>query len=506
MSMNADVEAAKGTVDAVDGPNGNGAPSADSPANFSTVSAPDDLPAILSRMKEAQHRDGVPTAKERIVRLDKLERALLDHQDAILSAMNEDFGTKARAEAIVSEVYLVAEGIRHAKAHLRQWMQAESRDVSISFVPGQAEVIPQPLGVVGIISPWNYPIQLAVLPLVGAIAAGNRAILKPSEVAPKTSGILGDLIRVAFAPDVVTVVLGDRHVGEAFTKLPFDHLVFTGSTRVGHMVMKAASENLVPLLLELGGKSPVILGPDADMKVAAFRVMAGKVWNAGQTCVAPDYVLLPEKSIDAFVAHARSAVAAMLPRLEGNGDYTSIINDHHFARLTGLVEEAKASGARIEPLNPAGETPSAASRKFVPTLVIGGAPTLGIFSEEIFGPILPLVAAETLDDSIAYVNARPRPLALYYFGQKSEHIDRVLDRTRSGGVTINDTLMHAAIDDLPLGGVGASGMGSYHGREGFETFTKRRPVFYQSKLTMRRMMAPPFGKLLDTFMRVMIGR
>jgi coniferyl-aldehyde dehydrogenase len=465
-----------------------------------------DLPALLQRMQDAQTREGSPNLKERLRRLDRLERALLDHESAIASAMREDFGSKSKAEVRISEIYLVVNGIRHAKAHVREWMEPEAREVPWPMLPADAEVIPQPVGVVGIVSPWNYPINLALLPLVGALAAGNRAILKPSEIVPRTSRILADLVRVAFEPDVVTVVVGDASVGEAFTKLPFDHLVFTGSTRVGHAVMRAASDHLVPVTLELGGKSPVLLGPDADLREAATRVMAGKIWNAGQTCVAPDYLLAPKARFEPFVAEAQKALARMLPRLADNPDYTSIVSDRHYARLDALVNDARDKGALIQPLNPAGEALAPETRRFVPTLVVGATESMQIMQEEIFGPLLPIVAAESLDDAIAFVNARPRPLALYYFGRKTPDIDRVLDRTRSGGVTVNDTLLHGAVDELPFGGIGASGMGAYHGREGFETFTKRRAVFYQSRVTGRRLLSPPFGRALDVLLKVLLSR
>ncbi len=477
---------------------------------YSTGAAPasesqEGLPALLQRMQAAQIREGAPPLKERLRRLDRLERAVLDHQDAIASAMREDFGNKSKAEVKVSEIYLVVNGIRHAKAHLREWMQPEAREVPWPLMPAQAEVIPQPVGVVGIVSPWNYPVNLALLPLVGAIAAGNRAILKPSEIVPKTCRILADLVRVAFDPEVVTVIEGDASVGEAFVRLPFDHLVFTGSTRVGHLVMRAASDNLVPVTLELGGKSPVLLGPDVDLREAAMRIMSGKIWNAGQTCVAPDYVLAPRKLFEPFVAEAQKAVASMLPRLGDNPDYTSIVSDRHYSRLNALVTDAREKGAVIHELNPAGEALALEKRQFIPTLAADANDSMLLMQEEIFGPILPMVACESLDEGIAFVNARPRPLALYYFGRKNADIERVIAQTRSGGVTVNDTLAHGAVDELPFGGIGASGMGAYHGREGFETFTKRRPVFYQSRINGRRLLAPPFGRVFDVLMKFLLG-
>ena len=481
--------------------------SAESRPSRAARSTTDDLGQTLTRLKDAQLRDGPPSLKERRRRLEKLERAVVAHQEVIATAMREDFGNKARLEALMSEVYLVVSGARHAREHVREWMATETRDMPLPLLPAHGEVIPQPVGVVGIVSPWNYPINLALLPLVGAIAAGNRAMLKPSELVPKTSAVLADIVRTAFDPDVVTVIQGDALVGEAFTRLPFDHLVFTGSTRVGRLVMKAASDNLVPVTLELGGKSPVLLGPDANIREVAERVMAGKVWNAGQTCVAPDYLLATSDVVESFVTEARRAIKEMLPRMVDNPDYTSIVSDKHYARLLALIAEAREKEARIEELNSAGEVFPAESRKLAPTLIVGGpADSMTVMQEEIFGPILPIVTVKSLDEAIAFVNARPRPLALYYFGHKAETIDYVLARTSSGGVSVNDTMLHGAADELPFGGIGASGMGAYHGKHGFDAFTKLRPVFYQSRVNARKLLAPPFGKMLATAMRVLIGK
>jgi coniferyl-aldehyde dehydrogenase len=385
-------------------------------------------------------------------------------------------------------------------------MDRSPRNVGWAFTPARAEVIVQPLGVVGIISPWNYPILLALSPLTGALAAGNRVILKPSELVPETCAALRDLIAETFDADHVSVVTGGPALGEAFAGLPLDHLVFTGSTRVGKAVMRAASANLTPVTLELGGKSPAIVGEECSTRLAARGIAQGKLFNAGQTCVAPDYALVPAAKVDAFITDMKWAIGQMYSTLATNPDYTSIVSDGHYARLVAAIEDARAKGATVIELNPAHEALPPATRKLAPTLVVGATEDMLVMQEEIFGPILPIRPYGTLDEAIGYVNDHPRPLALYYFGDSDARIDQILTRTTSGGVSVNATMLHIAQDDLPFGGVGASGMGHYHAREGFETFSKKKPVFYQSRVNASRMLTPPFGKLLDTFLRVALGK
>ena len=342
------------------------------PAESTHEPAREPLDRVLTKMKERARKNGAPTYDERIASLDKLERVLLARKGAITEAISRDFGNRSKHESLVAEVFIVLGAIKHTKAHLREWMEPEEREVGFVFLPASIELRPQPVGVVGIISPWNYPVQLALAPLVQVIAAGNRAMIKPSELVPETAALLHDLIAETFPEDQVQVITGGPEVGEQFSHLAFDHLVFTGSTRVGKMVMRAASDNLVPVTLELGGKSPTIVGQDFNMRTAADRIMAGKLFNAGQTCIAPDYVLVPSGTRDAFVDACKAAVAKMYPSLLKNPDYTSIVNDRHFARLTSYVEDAKTRGARVVELNPANETLDAASgaRKLAPTLVL----------------------------------------------------------------------------------------------------------------------------------------
>jgi coniferyl-aldehyde dehydrogenase len=469
-----------------------------------TPSAPD-LRAILAAMKEAQRKQGPPSLDQRLRALEALERVVVQHKGAIATAISHDFGNRSSHESLAGEVFVLLGAIRHARAHLRDWMEPERREVGWVFLPSSAQIIAQPVGVVGIISPWNYPLLLALSPLVSALAAGNRAILKPSELVPETAALLRDLVTQAFAEDEVTVATGGPEVGELFSRLPFDHLLFTGSTRVGRLVMRAASENLVPVTLELGGKSPVIVDSDFSARVAADRIMAGKLFNAGQTCIAPDYAMVTAGARDAFVEACKASVAKRYPSLERNPDYTAIVSEQHLTRLRGLVADAKARGARVVELNPALESFEGA-RKLAPTLVLDATDEMLVLQEEIFGPILPVLTYRHLDEAITYINERPRPLALYYFGHDDRAIESVLSRTISGGVAVNETLVQFAQDDLPFGGIGPSGMGQYHGREGFETFSKKKPVYRQSRVSALGLLRPPYRKTADGLLRLLLGK
>lgn len=468
--------------------------------------APADLGAILSRLEDAQRRSGAPSYEKRIERLDKLLKGVLAHKADFVRAISEDFGSRSKHETLVAEIYPTLQTIKHCRAHLHEWMEVEPRPVSWLFAPARAEIVPQPLGVVGIIAPWNYPMQLALAPAATALAAGNRVMLKPSELTPRTSEVLAKLAKETFQDDELVVVTGGPDVGAAFSRLAFDHLLFTGSTAVGKLVMKAAAEHLVPVTLELGGKSPTIVNEDFPVDVAATRIMYGKLLNAGQTCIAPDYVLIPRKEMSRFVDECKAAVVKMLPTLRSNPDYTSIVNGKHYERLVGYLDEAKAKDAKLVEVNPAKEELAADQHRLAPTLVVDPPKDLRLMNEEIFGPILPIVPYDSLDEAIAYVNDRPRPLALYFFGYDDDATQKVIDQTLSGGVSVNETLMHFAQDDLPFGGVGASGLGHYHAREGFDTFSKKRPVFYQARLNSTGMLRPPYGKTLDWALRFLLGR
>jgi len=456
------------------------------------------LSAILERQRAAFLRDSLPSLAERRRDLTKLKEAILARQEEFVAALNTDFGHRARQETLLLDLGSTVGTIKYLHGNLRRWMRAERRSVAMVFFPGSNRVVYQPLGVVGIISPWNYPVSLALAPLATALAAGNRVMLKPSEMTPATTALLATMLGDLFPEEQVAVVTGDAKVGTAFSSLPFDHILFTGSTPVGRAVMRAASENLVPVTLELGGKSPVIVERGAPLRTAAHRIAYGKLANGGQTCVAPDYLLVPKEEVEAFVALFREEVDKLYPDIGANPDYTWIINDHHFARLTGLVVDALAKGARVIEIG----TKSAASarsqsRLFLPKIVLDVTDAMKVMQDEIFGPILPIVPYHELDDAIAYVNARPRPLALYVFGTDGQGSQRVLERTISGNLVINDTMFHYAQDDLPFGGVGMSGMGAYHGPEGFKSMSHAKGVYEQPRFNVAEGVRPPFGRLFD---------
>jgi acyl-CoA reductase-like NAD-dependent aldehyde dehydrogenase len=469
--------------------------------NDTSMQAPAFDAASLAQHFDAQRaafaRAPYPDAATRDRRLAALERLLRDNAAAIADAVSRDFGHRSTHETRLLELFPSLEAVRHARRHLRKWMKPERRATSLWFLPGRSQVIAQPLGVVGIIVPWNYPVYLAMGPLVAALAAGNRVLVKMSELAPATGALLAELVRGAFEPDEIAIVTGDADVGRAFSALPCDHLLFTGSTGVGRAVMRAAAENLTPVTLELGGKSPAIVAPDYPIESAAERILVGKLMNAGQTCIAPDYALVPAARLREFVDAARRAAAACYPDPLRSPDYTSIIDARHFARLVGYIDEARAQGAEVLTLGPADAAPEPGTRRIPPTLLVGAPDACRVMREEIFGPILPVVAYASFDDALAYVNARPRPLALYCFDRDESRIRRVLTETVSGGVTINDTILHIAQDDLPFGGVGPSGLGQYHGRDGFDAFSKRKGVFRQARFNTIGLFKPPYGKRFE---------
>ncbi|MBM4364228.1 MAG: coniferyl aldehyde dehydrogenase [Deltaproteobacteria bacterium] len=452
---------------------------------------------LLARQRRAFTEQVAPSAEERIAKLDALIASIIQHEPQILDACVADFGHRSRDSTRFTDVANVIEGIKYCKKRLRGWMKPEKRSPAfpLGLLGATAEVRYQPLGVVGIVSPWNFPFTLALGPLAWVLAAGNRAILKPSEVTPACAAVIADIVKTAFAETDVAVVTGSPEVGAAFTRLPFDHLVFTGGTSIARHVMRAAADNLVPVTLELGGKCPVIIGRGADMEDVAAKVMNGKCLNAGQICLAPDYVLVPEERKAELVDALRAATAAMFDGLRDNPDYTSVVNERHRRRIQGYLDDAREKGAELVELNPRGESfEGQKSHKMPPTLVLGVTDDMTIMKEEIFGPAMPVKTYRAIDEAVSYVNAHERPLALYYFGHDAEERERVLSRTTSGGVTVNDVVMHFAQDDLPFGGVGPSGMGAYHGREGFRTFSLARSVFTQTRVGMLgKMIRPPYG-------------
>jgi len=457
---------------------------------------------LFARMRVAQAREGMPDLATRKRRLRVLEALVRDHRHEIAEAIRSDFGQRPAEETDLLEVFPSLSGIRHALRHVGRWMRPRRRWAGFWFLPARTELRPQPLGVVGIIVPWNYPLYLAVGPLTDALAAGNRVMVKTSEITPAFSTLFAELVARHFAPDEVAVVTGDADVGRAFSALPFDHLLFTGSTPVGREVMRAAAPNLTPVTLELGGKSPAIIGPRARFEHAVERIILGKMLNAGQTCIAPDYVLLPRARMQDFVAAARAVVERMYPRLATNPQYAGIASDRHYDRLSLLLEDAVAHGATAHVLSRVdGE-----ARALPPTLLTGVDDSMVVMQQEIFGPLLPLVACDSIDEAIAYVGARPRPLALYVFDDDRATVERVLERTHAGGVSVNDTLLHIAQHHLPFGGVGASGIGAYHGEDGFRTFSHRKPVFRQARFNLVGLLDPPWGARFQRMLRLLLGR
>ena len=464
-----------------------------------------ELRARLDRQRTALAQRGAPDYRRRMEALGALLHGVLARKDDFVRAASEDFGGRAPEETLALELLPLVDQIRHARRHLRSWIEPRRVRTGWQFWPARSLVVVQPLGVVGIIAAWNYPIYLSLAPLADALAAGNHALVKPSELAPRTAELLREMIAAIFPEDYVSVVNGGPEVSAVFAALPFDHLLFTGSTRVGRLVMRAASETLTPVTLELGGKSPAIVHRDYPLARAAERILTGKLYNAGQTCIAPDYLLLPQEHRDAFVKLAQEIVPRLYPRLLGNPDYTRIINRHHYDRLAGLVEDTRRCGANVIEINPAGETCNAENRVFPPTLITDTTPEMTVMQEEIFGPILPMVTYRTLDEAMAYVNDRPRPLSLYYFDDDSSRVKDVLMRTVSGGVTVNDVIFHIAQHNLPFGGVGPSGMGHYHGFDGFETFSKKKGVFLQSRFTGLSWLRPPYGPRARRLIQFLLG-
>jgi coniferyl-aldehyde dehydrogenase len=471
-----------------------------------------DMQGILARQKAAHLRDGAPTAEQRIDRIDRCIGLLVDHRDQIEEALNQDFGSRSREATAFTDVAGSIGPLKHARDHLRKWMKPEKRKTTpaiLGLFGAKAEVRYQPKGVVGVISPWNFPVNLTFAPLAGILAAGNRAMIKPSEFTPATSELMKTMFGKVFSEEEIAVVTGGPEVGEAFTRLPFDHLIFTGATSIARHVMRAAAENLVPVTLELGGKSPVILSQSADLGVAAARIMNGKTLNAGQICLAPDYVLAPQDKVEGFVAAAQASVAKMFPTIKDNPDYTSIVAQRHYDRIMGYIDDARAKGARVVELKPEGEDLTQQEhRKIAPTLILEPTDEMKVMQEEIFGPVLPVKSYRTLDEAIAYVNGRDRPLGLYYFGDDAAEREKVLESTTPGGVTVNDVIMHVAQEELPFGGVGPSGMGSYHGRDGFLEFSHRKAIYSQIKKDIGPLQAlrPPYGAGIRKMLATQVKR
>ncbi|MBT9264630.1 coniferyl aldehyde dehydrogenase [Pseudomonas sp. MG-9] len=471
-------------------------------AYLQTLQQPlDELDRLFAAQRAAYAANPMPPAAQRQQWLKALRDLLSNERQALIDAISADFSHRSADETLLAELMPSLHGIHYASRHLKGWMKSSRRKVGMAFQPASAKVVYQPLGVVGIIVPWNYPLYLAIGPLVGALAAGNRVMLKLSESTPATGLLLKALLARIFPEDLVCVVLGESDVGVAFSRLRFDHLLFTGATSIGKHVMRAAAENLTPVTLELGGKSPAIVSRDVPLKDAAERIAFGKTLNAGQTCVAPDYVLVPQDRVGAFVEAYRQVVNSFYPTLADNPDYTAIINERQLARLNSYVSDATSKGALLIPLFEQGQ-----GRRMPHSLLLNVSDEMIVMQDEIFGPLLPIVPYQDLDQAFAYINQRPRPLALYYFGYDKREQNRVLHETHSGGVCLNDTLLHVAQDDMPFGGIGPSGMGHYHGHEGFLTFSKAKGVLIKQRFNAAKLIYPPYGKSIQKLIQKLFIR
>lgn len=457
------------------------------------------MQSILELQRQAWLAEGEVSAAVRIDRLARAIALLKKYENEICDALISDFGYRSITQSKLTDVDGSIASLLHCKKNLKRWMKPERRKpmFPLGLLGGRARVEFQPLGVVGVISPWNFPVNLTFSPLAGILSAGNRCMIKPSEFTPATSELMVQMFTEAYDITEVALFPGGAEVGVEFSGLPFNHLLFTGATSIGKHVMRAAAENLVPLTLELGGKSPVLIGRSANMQKTTDNIMLGKTMNAGQICLAPDYVFVAEEQLDDFIASATRSVNKMYPSLLNNPDYTSVINERHYERLNAYIEEAREKGTRVVEINPANEDfRQQENHRMPPTLLIDPGDDTQVMQDEIFGPLLPVKPYKQIEDSIDYVNAHPQPLGLYYFGQDATEQHKVLSHTTSGGVTVNDVVMHVSMEDLPFGGVGPSGMGAYHGRDGFKTFSHARSIFTQSRFDVASLagLRPPYKK------------
>jgi coniferyl-aldehyde dehydrogenase len=466
------------------------------------------LHEIFERQQHSFRRCTPLPLNKRLEALGILLQSIINHQDALIEAVQQDFGQRSTRETRLLELFPLLDEIRFIRRHLRRWMRPRSASANWQFLPSRTRTIYQPLGVVAVIGAWNYPVLLTLSPLANAIAAGNHVIVKPSEHAPATAEVIRQLISEAFPDDYIAVVTGDSELASALCALPLNHILFTGSQTVGKLVMKAAAENLTPVTLELGGKSPALVHESYPLATAADRICSAKFWNAGQTCVAPDYVLVPGAKADAFAHECETAISKRYPHPRSNADYTHLISPSARERMQALVDDAQQKGARLLQLD-SPPSDASANRFFPPVLILGADSSMRVMREEIFGPVLPIVAYSSLEDALAFINARPRPLALYYFDRSRSRIRHLLAQTVSGGVTINDCIFHFVQHDLPFGGVGPSGIGAYHGFAGFKAFSKQKGVLLQSALIARfldRALKPPYTRFSDRTIALLVGR
>lgn len=458
------------------------------------------MQSVLEKQKASYLEEGAVKLATRIDRIDRALDLLVRYQDKLAEAINEDFCNRSIIQSKITDITASVASMKHAKKHVKKWMKPQKRTTMfpLGLLGARSRIEYQPLGVVGVISPWNFPVNLTFSPMASIFAAGNRVMIKPSEFTPNTSELMAKIFREAYSEEEVAVFTGDAGVGQSFGGLAFDHLIFTGATSIARHVMMAAAKNLVPLTLELGGKSPVIVGRSADIKQTTDRIMFGKTLNAGQICLAPDYLYVPEEKQQEIIEHCKTATEAMFPSLFENNDYTSIINERHYKRLMSYLEDAKAKGATLIEINSAQEDKEKQHThyKIPPTLILNVRDDMKVMQEEIFGPLLPIKTYKDVKEAIHYINANDRPLGLYYFGSDPQEERMVLDRTTSGGVTLNDVIMHVTQEELPFGGIGPSGMGSYHGHHGFINFSHTKSIFKQSPRNIADLIGlkPPYGK------------
>lgn len=469
---------------------------------MNAADTPTDLHAIFERQRAAFAAAPFPDHAVRSDRLRRLARVLTENESAICDAIDRDFGGRPRIETELAEIWPGLEELKTAASQVARWMKPRRAGVSKWFLPATAQVMPQPLGVVGIIVPWNYPLYLAVGPMAAALAAGNRVMVKMSEFTPAFSAEFRSLCARCFSDDELCIVTGGPAVAAQFSALPFDHLLFTGSTTIGRKVMAAAAANLTPVTLELGGKSPAVIAPGYPIQHAVERILAGKLLNAGQTCIAPDYVLLPRATLGEFVATAHATARRLYPGGLADGNWCSVINERQYQRLSAGLDELAAHGTTVESLFP-GAARDDTRHRLAPALVIDPPLDSTLMRDEIFGPPLPVIPYDDVEEAIAFITARARPLALYWFDRDTARIQDALQRTHAGGVSVNDTLLHIAQHTLPFGGVGASGMGHYHGRWGFDTFSKLKPVFRQARFNGLRLFLPPYSQTMRRLLEIM---
>jgi coniferyl-aldehyde dehydrogenase len=477
--------------------------------SVAVTEVPQEVRDVFERQRSSFRQCAPLGLRKRMEALDLLLQSIVNHQGAIVEAVAADFGRRSARETQLLEIFPLVDEIRFVKRNLRRWMQPRSASANWQFLPSRTKIIYQPLGVVGVIGAWNYPVLLTLSPLVNALSAGNHVLVKPSELAPATAEILRRMISEAFPEEYISVVTGGPEVASAFSALPFDHILFTGSERVGKLVMKAASENLTPVTLELGGKSPALVHESYPIATAADRVCSAKFWNAGQTCIAPDYVLVPLNRVDEFVHKCETVLSKRYPQAASNADYTHLISQKAWERMRDLVDDARSQGARVLQVDSKHDDVPAGSRFFPPTLILGANNSMRVMQAEIFGPILPIVTYSLVEDALTFINGRPRPLALYYFDRNKSRIRKILEQTVSGGAAINDCIFHFAQHQLPFGGVGPSGMGAYHGFDGFCAFSKKKGVLLQNSFVgsfLDRALKPPYTSWSDRTIGFLVGQ